>query len=170
MQQVCLQHNHNLLYCNWSIGFILVCVHGFRVQRFNVFFGETWWNKWVLAEFSIELFRHFAYESTCYATNLLSQPKIATKCQGWRINDWDLYLTSRMWLGKASVTFLIKLATSVARGGAEPVNGYLFWYLKIQSLRFRFGGYEKIFNYMLFGVSPHFMLPFVGLCCGNSSW
>jgi hypothetical protein len=30
----------------------------------------------------------------------------------------------RMWLRKASVTFLIKLATSVARGGAEPMNAF----------------------------------------------
>ena len=69
-------------------------VQGSKVQRF--FFGEAWWNKWVSAELSIELFRHFAYESTCCAINLFFQPKVATKVQGWRINGWDLHWTSNL--------------------------------------------------------------------------
>ncbi|MBC2711014.1 MAG: 50S ribosomal protein L19 [Desulfosarcina sp.] len=38
-------------------------------------------NKWVSVDLSIELFRHFAYESTCCPINLFFQPKVATKVQ-----------------------------------------------------------------------------------------
>ena len=55
-------------------------------------------------------------------------------------------LNPRIWLSKASVTFLIKLATSVARGGAElwtpgPDRSSALYMRKVQSklLKHRFG-------------------------------
>ena len=100
-----------------------ICVHGFRVQRFNVSFlvkpdgiNESRRNSQSIYS-AILCINQPTVPWICFF-NPKSQPKFRVDVSTVEICI-ELW-TSRMWLRKASVTFLIKLATSVARGGAEP--------------------------------------------------